>query len=113
LYEVDFHHTGFEWIDFCDTDRSIVSFLRRARNSEEFVVFVCNFTPLVHQDYRIGVPAAGYYAEILNSDSAIYGGRNCGNAGGVTAEAIPWQGRPFSVNLTVPPLAVLVMKVVG
>jgi 1,4-alpha-glucan branching enzyme len=113
LYEVDFHHTGFEWIDFRDTDRSIVSFLRRARNSEEFVVFVCNFTPLVHQGYRIGVPAAGYYAEILNSDSAVYGGRNFGNAGGVIAETTPWQGRPFSVNLTVPPLAVLVMKVVG
>jgi 1,4-alpha-glucan branching enzyme len=113
LYEVDFHHSGFEWIDFHDTDRSIVSFLRRAKNPEEFVVFVCNFTPIVHHDYRIGVPAPGYYVEVLNSDAALYGGRNLGNKGGVPAEAMPWQGRPCSVNLTVPPLAVLVLKIAG
>jgi 1,4-alpha-glucan branching enzyme len=113
LYEVDFHYSGFEWIDFHDTDRSIVCFLRRAKNPEEFIVFVCNFTPIVHHNYRIGVPAPGYYAEVLNSDAVAYGGRNFGNEGGVLAEPTPWQGRPFSVNLTVPPLAVLAMKVAG
>jgi 1,4-alpha-glucan branching enzyme len=113
LYEVDFHYSGFEWIDFHDTDRSVVSFLRRAKNPAEFIVFVCNFTPIVQHNYRIGVPAPGYYVEVLNSDAVAYGGRNFGNGGGVPAEAIPWEGRPFSVNLTVPPLAVLAMKVAG
>jgi 1,4-alpha-glucan branching enzyme len=111
LYEVDFHYSGFEWIDFHDTDHGIVSFLRRAKNPEEFIVFVCNFTPMVQHGYRIGVPAPGYYVEVLNSDAAVYGGRNFGNAGGLPAEATPWQGRPYSVNLTVPPLGVLVLKV--
>jgi len=111
LYEVDFHYSGFEWIDFHDTDHGIVSFLRRAKNPEEFIVFVCNFTPMVQHGYRMGVPAPGYYVEVLNSDAAVYGGRNFGNAGGLPAEATPWQGRPYSVNLTVPPLGVLVLKV--
>jgi 1,4-alpha-glucan branching enzyme len=111
LYEVDFQHTGFEWIDFRDADRSIVSFLRRGRNPDEFLVFVCNFTPIVYDSYRIGVPAPGYYTEVLNSDAAMYGGRNVGNMGGIHSEPTPWQGRPFSVNLTIPPLAVLVLKV--
>jgi 1,4-alpha-glucan branching enzyme len=111
LYEVDFNWAGFEWIDFHDADHSIVSFLRRAKNPEEFVVFICNFTPMVEEQYRIGVPEAGYYVELLNSDAAIYGGRNFGNGGGVQSETTPWQGRPFSVNLTIPPLAVLVLKV--
>jgi 1,4-alpha-glucan branching enzyme len=111
LYEVDFNWAGFEWIDFHDADHSILSFLRRAKNPGEFIVFICNFTPMVEKQYRIGVPEAGYYIELLNSDAAIYGGRNFGNGGGVQSETIPWQGRPFSVNLTIPPLAVLVLKV--
>jgi 1,4-alpha-glucan branching enzyme len=110
LYEVDFHYRGFEWIDFHDSDSGIVSFLRRAGNPEDFLVFVYNFTPLVREGYRIGVPVGGYYQELLNSDSAIYGGRNLGNAGGLPSDNTPWQGRPFSLQLTVPPLAVVVLK---
>jgi 1,4-alpha-glucan branching enzyme len=109
LYEVDFHYTGFEWIDFRDSDKSIASFLRRAKNSEEFIVFIYNFTPIVQRDYRIGVPVAGYYQEVINSDAETYGGRNFNNAGGVLAEPTPWQGRPFSLKLTLPPLAALVL----
>jgi 1,4-alpha-glucan branching enzyme len=110
LYEVDFHYAGFEWIDFHDSDNSIVSFLRRAKNPSDFVVFIYNFTPLVREGYRIGVPEPGFYAELLNSDAAVYGGRNIGNMGGVPAEVFPWQGRPYSLQVTVPPLAVVALK---
>ena len=110
LYEVDFHYSGFEWIDFHDSDGSIVTFLRRAKNPDDFLVFVYNFTPVVRHDYRIGVPAAGYYQELLNSDAEQYGGQNLGNLGGQMAEPVPWQGRPYSVSLTLPPLAVLALK---
>lgn len=110
LYEVDFHYSGFEWIDFHDSDGSIVSFLRRAKNPDDFMVFVYNFTPVVRHDYRIGVPAPGYYQELLNSDAEEYGGQGFGNSGGVMAEPIPWQGRSHSVSLTLPPLAVLALK---
>jgi 1,4-alpha-glucan branching enzyme len=113
LYEVDFHYTGFEWIDFHDSDNSIISFLRRAKNPSDFVVFIYNFTPLVREGYRIGVPEPGFYAELLNSDAAVYGGRNIGNMGGVPTEAFPWQGRPCSLQLTVPPLAVVALKLKG
>jgi len=109
LYEVDFHYNGFEWIDFRDSDKSIASFLRRAKNPDEFVIFIFNFTPIVQQDYRIGVPVAGYYQEVINSDAETYGGRNLNNAGGVVADPIPWQNQPFSLNLTLPPLAALVL----
>ena len=110
LYEVDFHYSGFEWIDFHDSDGSIVTFLRRAKNPDDFLVFVYNFTPVVRHDYRIGVPAAGYYQELLNSDAEQYGGQNLGNLGGQMAGPVPWQGRPYSVSLTLPPLAVLALK---
>ena len=75
-----------------------------------FVVFLFNFTPVVREGYRIGVPTAGFYAELLNSDSGIYGGQNIGNAGGLPSEDFPWQGRPHSLQVTVPPLAMLVLK---
>lgn len=112
LYEVDFQHMGFEWIDFHDSDNSIVSFLRRAKNADDFLVFLFNFTPVVREGYRIGVPVAGFYAELLNSDSSIYGGQNIGNAGGLPSENFPWQGRPHSLQVTVPPLVMLVFKLV-
>jgi 1,4-alpha-glucan branching enzyme len=107
FFEVDFEWAGFEWIDANDAAASILSFLRRARNPEDFVVAVCNFTPVLRLDYRVGVPAAGYYREILNSDSAYYEGSDAGNAGGVRAEPIPWNDRPWSIKLKVPPLAAL------
>jgi 1,4-alpha-glucan branching enzyme len=110
LYEVDFHYWGFEWIDFHDTDNSIVTFLRRAKDPDDFVVFVFNFTPVVREGYRIGVPKAGFYSELLNSDSSIYGGQNIGNAGGVPTQDFPWQGRQHSLQVTAPPLAMVVLK---
>jgi 1,4-alpha-glucan branching enzyme len=110
FFEVDFEWAGFEWIDANDAAASILSFIRRARNPEDFVVVVCNFTPVLRLDFRIGVPAAGYYREILNSDSSYYEGSDAGNAGGVRAEPIPWNGRPWSIKLKVPPLAAVYFK---
>ena len=110
LYENDFHHSGFEWIDFHDVDRNVISFLRRAKAPENFVVFVTNFSPMIRFEYRIGVPESGYYQEMLNTDSSSYGGSGAGNSGGVCADPVPWQGRPWSVKLTLPPLSTLVLK---
>lgn len=113
MYEVDFDYTGFEWIDFHDADNCILSFLRRGKNPDDILIFVCNFTPVPRESYRLGVPKPGYYREILNSDSEMYGGSNMGNSGGVNASGLSWQGRPYSVEMTLPPLAVVIMKAEG
>jgi 1,4-alpha-glucan branching enzyme len=110
LYEVDFEWAGFEWIDANDAANSILSFVRRAKNADDYVVVVCNFTPVVREEYRVGVPAAGFYREILNTDSAYYEGTDVGNSGGVKAEPIPWMGRQWSIKLRVPPLAAVYFK---
>ncbi len=110
LYENDFEESGFEWIDASDTDNSVLSFIRKAKSSDEFLVIVTNFTPVPRGGYRIGVPKPGYYREILNSDSAYYWGSNMGNDGGQATEAIPMHGRPQSLSLTLPPLATIMLK---
>lgn len=110
LHEFDFHWNGFEWIDFHDSEKSIIAFMRKAKNPDDFLIFVYNFTPVIRFNYRIGVPRSGYYRELLNSDSSIYWGSNVGNRGGVYAEPVPAHGRPYSISLTLPPLAVLVFK---
>ncbi|MDH5203646.1 MAG: alpha amylase C-terminal domain-containing protein, partial [Nitrospirota bacterium] len=110
LYEVDFLYKGFEWIDFRDTEQSVISFIRKAKDPHNFLVVVCNFTSVPRIGYRIGVPEKCFYNEMLNSDSQIYGGSNLGNAGGVNADKIPWHGRPYSITITLPPLSVLIFK---
>jgi 1,4-alpha-glucan branching enzyme len=110
FFEVDFEWAGFEWIAPNDAAASILSFIRRARNPEDYVVVVCNFTPVLRLDYRIGVPGPGFYREILNTDSVYYEGSDAGNAGGVRAEPIPWNDRPWSIKLKVPPLAAVYFK---
>ena len=110
LYEVDFEWTGFQWIDFSDADHAVVAFLRRARAPEDSVVCIGNFTPVPREQYRIGVPALGWYRELLNSDAGIYGGSNMGNGGGRQAEDLPWHGQPHSLLVTLPPLSVLFLK---
>jgi 1,4-alpha-glucan branching enzyme len=110
LYQIDSEHTGFEWIDFSDVDQSTISFLRRAEDRSDCIVFACNFTPVPRPRYAIGVPEAGYYREILNSDSEIFGGSNCGNAGGVMSVNEPRHGRPCTITVTLPPLAVLAFR---
>lgn len=110
MHEIDFSYDGFEWIDCNDSDHSIVSFIRKGGAPEDILVFVCNFTPVVSENYRLGVPCNAYYRELLNSDSEIYGGSNVGNLGGVQAEKIMHMGRPYSLNIRIPPLAVVIFK---
>ncbi len=110
LYENDFEESGFEWIDANDKDNSVLSFIRRARSSNEFLVIVSNFTPIPRKNYRIGVPQSGNYQEVFNSDSAAYWGSNVGNDGGQAADSISMHGHPQSLSLIVPPLATIMLK---
>jgi 1,4-alpha-glucan branching enzyme len=110
LHETDFGWDGFEWIDLHDSEQSALSFLRRGTRPGDVVACVFNFTPVPRQGYRVGVPSGGFYREILNTDSEIFGGSNLGNAGGVPAVERPWDGKPFSVELTLPPLAALFLR---
>jgi 1,4-alpha-glucan branching enzyme len=109
LHELDCESAGFEWIDCNDSDHSTLSFLRRSSRGE-VVVIVCNFTPQPGRKYRVGVPHGGDLRELLNTDSELYGGSNLGNGGSVQAEATPHHGRPFSLAITLPPLALVVFK---
>ncbi|BAQ60084.1 1,4-alpha-glucan (glycogen) branching enzyme [Geminocystis sp. NIES-3708] len=109
LYELDFEEEGFQWIDCSDNRHSVVAFLRRAKNGE-FIVIVCNFTPQPHSHYRIGVPQAGFYTEIFNSDSREYGGSNMGNLGGKWTESWFFHSYGDSLDLCLPPLGVLMLK---
>jgi 1,4-alpha-glucan branching enzyme len=113
LYQVDFDSRGFEWLVLNDSDNSVLVFLRRAIDADDCMVIACNFTPIPCQGYRVGVPHSGFYREILNTDSHIYGGSNVGNNGGVWAQHHSWAGRPFYVDLTLPPLGVVFLKPVG
>jgi 1,4-alpha-glucan branching enzyme len=110
MWEIDFEYAGFEWIDFHDWERSIVSFIRRGKDPDNHLVFVFNFTPAPRFNYRIGVPSHCLYKEILNSDASIYCGSNLGNEGGRWSDQIPWQWKPCSLEITLPPLSSLVFK---
>jgi 1,4-alpha-glucan branching enzyme len=110
LSQVDYDWHGFEWIDFHDADNSILSFIRRAANSDDFLVFVFNLTSVPRQNYRIGIPRGGFYRELLNSDSDLYWGSNMGNSGGLLADEIETHGRKYSLNLVLPPLSCLILK---
>jgi 1,4-alpha-glucan branching enzyme len=115
LHAVDFEPNGFQWIDCHDHENSIISFVRsaaadHAATGGSAVVVVVNFTPVPRYGYRIGVPDDGFYAELVNSDSDVYGGSNVGNAGGVVSEPVPAHGFPCSIVLTLPPLACLFLK---
>jgi len=110
LYELDCDVAGFEWIDTNDEDCSLVSFLRYGKDRSRVVVVVTHFTPVVRPNYRVGVPAAGYYREVLNTDAEAYGGGNWGSAGGAAAEHQGIHGRDYSICLTLPPYATVVLK---
>ena len=110
MYEIDFQGWGFEWIDFHDAEHSVISFVRYAKRREDYLVFVCNFTPQPHVGYRIGIPEAGGHREIFNSDAEMFGGSNMGNGGRVEAEPTPSHGRPASASVVIPPLGVVVLK---
>jgi 1,4-alpha-glucan branching enzyme len=112
LYTNDFSHDGFEWIDCSDNRHSVAAFVRKAKDdAEDFVIVVCNFTPQPHAHYRVGVPEFGFYTELFNSDAREYGGSNMGNLGGKWAEEWSYHNRPYSIDLCLPPLGVLMLKV--
>jgi 1,4-alpha-glucan branching enzyme len=110
LYQVEDDYSGFEWIDFHDVEASVISFIRFARNRADFVVVCCNFTPVPRLNYRIGVPHAGLYREIFNTDADMFGGSNVGNAGAVMAEDTASHGRLASLRISLPPLGVVMFK---
>lgn len=110
VHELDFEPRGFEWVDFNDWEQSVIAFLRRGRSTEDTILVVCNFTPVLRHNYRVGVPTGGFWREVLNSDRKKYGGSGQGNFGGVEAARIPFHGREHSLPLTLPPLGILIFK---
>jgi 1,4-alpha-glucan branching enzyme len=110
LHQIDFEYTGFEWIDFHDVDHSVIAFLRKGETPGDHMVVVCNFTPVPHQGYHLGVPEACWYREILNTDDAQFGGSGVTNAPGCQAFPLVWQNQPCCVELTLPPLGVIYLK---
>jgi 1,4-alpha-glucan branching enzyme len=113
LYEQDFATSGFEWIDCNAWEESVVSFIRKDKSGKEIILVVCNFTPVLRTLYRIGVPAGGWWKEVLNSDAEVYGGTGHGNFGGIDAVPFPAHGRSNSLLLTLPPLSILFFKKEG
>lgn len=109
LHQVDFDWRGFQWIDTSDADNSIISFIRRGKNPEDYLVIILNFTPTVHHQYKVGVPDEGRYEIILNTDSKYYGGSNAGS-NKIKAQRGDWHNQPANVELTIPPLAGIILK---
>ena len=110
LYQVDFDAAGFEWVDCADSERSVISFLRRGKERGDVLLFVCNFTPVPRHNYRIGTPSGGFWKELLNSDASLYGGSGQGNINGAEASPLPLHGKHYSLNLTLPPLGMIVLR---
>jgi 1,4-alpha-glucan branching enzyme len=111
MYEIDFEYPGFEWISANDSENSVIAFIRRGHDRSKAVLCICNFTPVVRFNYRLGVPGPGCYFERVNTDSQYYGGSNVGNAYGcVHAEPVSAHGREWSINLILPPLATLLLE---
>jgi 1,4-alpha-glucan branching enzyme len=110
LHELDCDPAGFAWIDCNDAVQSALAYLRRGKSPAELLVIGCNFTPVPRHNYRIGVQHEGYWQEILNSDAPLYGGSGQGNLGGVATSPVSWHGHPQSINVTLPPLGIVVFK---
>ncbi len=110
LHQLDCDPAGFEWVDANDWDASVITFLRKGREPKDVVLVVCNFTPVPRHNYRVGVPWGGHWEEILNSDAELYGGSGQGNIGGVTAAPLGWHGRPYLLNVTAPPLGMVLFR---
>ena len=110
LYENEFDESGFEWVDCHNHEDSTLSYLRRAKNSDDYVLVVCNFTPIVRKNHRLGVPEGVWHEEIFSSNSEFYAGSNIGNGPGVMATEQESHGRPYSIEIDLPPLGVLILK---
>src|SRR5262249_18468032 len=110
FHELDCDPAGFEWVDASDWEQSVLSLVRKGRSPDDTLLIVCNFTPVPRHNYQVGVPQGGGWEEILNSDAHLYGGSGQGNLGGVDAAPVSWHGRDYLVNLTLPPLGMVVFK---
>jgi 1,4-alpha-glucan branching enzyme len=110
LHQLDCSSSGFQWIDCNDGESSVISFLRLGESRADDLVVICNFTPLVRFNYKVGLPRGGFWEEILNSDAKLYGGSGQGNLGGATAAPISCHGRPYLLNITLPPLGVVMFR---
>jgi 1,4-alpha-glucan branching enzyme len=110
LHEQDCRPEGFEWVDCNDAESSTLNFLRKSQSADEMILVLCNFTPVPRSHYRVGVPRGGHWQELLNSDARDYGGSGWGNLGGVEAVAVSTHGRPFSLTVALPPLAIVFFK---
>jgi len=113
LHELDTSPEGFTWVDANDSPQSVLSFLRKGHSSGERILIVANFTPLPRQNYRVGVPQAGHWKEVLNGDATMYGGSGQGNIGGASTTPVGAHGHPQSLNLTLPPLALIALRSPG
>jgi 1,4-alpha-glucan branching enzyme len=107
LWEVDFSHDGFRWLEANDAGANVLAFARLSKDGERVVVCICNLAPVPRPGYRVGMPKAGQWREALNTDSTFYGGSDVGNLGGVEATAVAWHDQPYSAEVTLPPLGVL------
>lgn len=110
LHQVDFDGAGFEWIDCHNYEESAIAFIRKAKDPRDYLVICANFTPVPRQEHRVGLPELRWYKEVFNSDSTYYGGSDLGSGPGKMAEDLPWNGRPFSAEMTIPPLGIIVLK---
>ena len=110
LYEGDCREQGFEWISCMDADHSIIAFVRRAQEGGEELLAVCNFTPVLYENFRVGVPYPGSYKEIFNSDSTFFGGTGAVNSRSVLSKDVGWDGREHSISIDVPPLGISVFQ---
>ncbi len=113
LHLHDFTPDGFEWLDCQSANDSVLAYMRKGKDPQDVLVVCCNFTPVVRHEHRVGVPHGGWYQEVFNSDSQHYAGSNVGNFPGAMADPIEWHGRPWSIKMTLPPLAVTVFKPEG
>jgi 1,4-alpha-glucan branching enzyme len=110
MHVLDCDPAGFEWIDCCDAETSVLSLLRKSRSPNDTLAIVCNFTPVPRHNYQIGVPQGGFWQEVLNSDAPLYGGSGQGNFGGTAAVPVPCHGRDYMLTITVPPLGLVAFK---
>jgi 1,4-alpha-glucan branching enzyme len=110
MHVLDCDAAGFEWIDCCDAESTVISLLRKSGSPNDTLAIVCNFTPLPRYNYQVGVPQGGFWQEVLNSDAPLYGGGGQGNFGGVEAVPVPCHGRDYMLTVTVPPLGLVAFK---
>jgi len=110
LYEKAFSIEGFEWISYDDTQNNIIAYIRKGHNLKNDVIVVCNFTPNTHHKYKVGLANKGSIIEVFNSDDTLYGGSNTGNEKAIKTVKKSWNGKPFSAEITIPPLAAVIFK---